>query len=59
MLVRVDASSQDEYRKLCNDEPNAARRLNLCLRGRDVPPDLVQPMCDFLDAVAKLLDASV
>lgn len=44
-----------EYEALRKEVPNAAERLALCLRGHDVPPTLVEPICDFLQAIAPLL----
>jgi len=63
MLRKMSERKRDErgcgreaYRRLCQEVPNPAERLSLCLRGHDVPATLVEPMSDFLEAVAPLLD---
>lgn len=57
MLVAIDGqNSTNEYEELREELPNAAERLSMCLRGHDVPPTLVEPIHDFLSAVARLID---
>lgn len=46
-----------EYREFCAEEPNAARRLDICLRGHDIPWTLVTPIHDLLEQLADVIDA--
>lgn len=47
---------EDEYRTLCAEEPNAVRRLGICLRGHDIHWLLVRPIHDALSVLADVVD---
>lgn len=53
----TNSSIDTEYIELCEAEPNAARRLSICLRGHDVPSTLVEPIQDLLDQLAQVIDS--